>query len=106
LRYQGGIAGDFWHSDHGQNRADEITLDRIVVDEDERIEADIQFLSDGPDVARLVIPVHHEGSDVASLEKHLGVRVEGGDRIRFIVLGADGQDYAAPGKITRIALES
>jgi hypothetical protein len=34
------------------------------------------------------------------------VRVEGGDRIRFIVLGADGQDYAAPGKITRIALES
>src|SRR2546421_6270229 len=90
-----GILGEFWHRYHGKAFADARPLDRVVVYEDEAIEADIQSRRNGLEVFRLVMPVCDEGGDISSLKNHFRVIFKHRLSSRRIVLGADGKNDSA-----------
>ena len=99
------IVRHFRHRHHRQFAAHQIALERVVVDEDQRIETDVQLLGDGADVLRLVRPVGDEAGDVGALQHHLRMLLERLQRVRLVVLGAHREDDAALGQIARVVLE-
>ena len=90
----GRIFGHFRHRDHRQLAPDQAALHRIVVDENQRIDPDIERRRDGSDIVRLVRPIGDETGDILGLQDHLWMVLERKKRIRFIVLGADGENDA------------
>ena len=93
------------HRHHRQRRAHARALDRVVVDEDQAVEADVQRLGDRAQVGRLVVPVGDEGGDVGPLQHHLGMVAEGRLGDRRVVLRAHREHDAALAQLLRIALQ-
>ena len=78
------------NGDHRQAGAHLIAFDRVVIDENQRIETDIQLVRDGFEIGRLVGPVGDEGgeipADIIVTATGLNVQLFGG-----MTLTVDGQ---------------
>ena len=85
--------------------ADEVALERVVVEENQGIQADIKLFGDGAEVGGLIVPIGAEGGDIGSAQHHFGVFFERFERVGFVVLGADGEDDAAAGEILGVFLD-
>ncbi len=88
------VRRQFGNGDLGKGRAHPVALVRVVVDEDEGVEAQAQPLGDPAQIGRLVVPVGHEGGDLAWPQHHLGMVFECLQGVGRIVLGDDRQHDA------------
>ena len=79
----------------GQRLADARALDRVVVDEDDRLQTEVQLLHEVGDVLRLVAPVDAPAGEVLLLDDHLGVDCDRFERDGLFVLADDGERDAA-----------
>jgi hypothetical protein len=82
------------HGDHRQALAHPRPLDRIVVDEHQAIDADVEPRRDGFQVLRLVVPIGLEGGEIRAAENHFGMIAKRRFGDLGVVLGADGQNDA------------
>src|SRR5260221_4398468 len=82
-----------------------ISLKGIVVGEDDGIQPDVEPLGDPAKIGGLVVPIDGEAGDVGTAKKHVGMRIERGERMALLVLGRYGEDDAAAREIARIALK-
>ena len=99
------IIRKLWHSYHREFSPDEIPLEWIVIDEDERIQTNVKFVCDPSYVFGLVIPVRDETSYIGAFQDHLRMLLERGERVGFIVLRAYRQDNAAVCLLKSIILQ-
>ena len=89
------IGGHFRHGHHRQLAADLGAFDGIVVEKDQRIEADVESGGDGAQIGRLVTPIGDENGDMFLAQHHVGVVAERRARDILVILGADGEDDPA-----------
>ena len=82
------------HRDHRQALADARPLDRIVVDEHEAIDADVEPCRDRFEVLRLVVPIGLEGGEIRAAKHHFGMIAKRRFGDLGVVLGADGENDA------------
>ena len=75
--------------------AHHVALERIVVDEDHGVEADVEYLLNLPDIVHLRFPVGHKDGDVVQTQHHVGMLLERFFGLVFVVLAADADDDAA-----------
>ena len=101
----GRLFGHLRDGNHGQLRAHQAPLGRVIVDKDKRIQADAKLFGNGAKIGGLVGPVRHIAGDVLPAQDHLGMPFEGFKRIGFVVFGADSQDYAPLGELFGIVLK-
>ena len=99
------ILGQFRHHDLGQELAHDVALERIVVEEDQRIEADVQGLLDKADIVGLVVPVGDEDGNILFLERHVGMLAERQDGVGVLVLADHGENDPAPFQFANELLE-
>ena len=89
------IGGQLDHVDHRQFGSNRGPFDRIVVDEHQRVQADVERLGDLAQVVGLGVPIGANGGEVLPLEQHLGMRVERVEHGLLVVLARHGQQEAA-----------
>ena len=63
----GRVGAEMHHRDLGQLLAHQLALGRVVVGEDEAVDAEVQVLRDAPQPARLVVPRAFEGGEIRAL---------------------------------------
>ena len=95
---RGIVVGDLRHRDFRQFAAYQVALERVIVEEHQAVDADVQLAGDPAQVGRLVVPVGDEAGDVGAAQQHLGMLVERQPRIGLVVLRADREDHAALGQ--------
>ncbi len=100
-----GVFAHFRHRNHRQLPAHQVAFEGVVVDEHKGIEADVQLGGDAAEIGGLVVPIDGEGGDVAALQHHFRVPVEGFQPVRLIVFGAQCQDHAAACQFPAVVLE-
>ena len=103
--HPGRVLRDFRHRHHRQLTADQGALGRVVVHEHHRIQADAEAVGDGAQIAGLVLPVGLETGDIHALQQHVRMPLERLHRVGLVVLGAHGQNHAAPCLLARIVLQ-
>ena len=81
-----------------------LALGRIVVDEHQRIGADVQLPRDGPQALRFGMPADFEGREVPLSQQHRGVPVDDLQGIGGVVLARHGENDAAAVKVEQHAL--
>src|SRR5207302_2651355 len=91
--------------DLGKAARDELALERVVVDEDDRIEADLQLRRQRAYVSRLVVPVRLERAEIIEAQNHVRKRLECFARNLRIVLAGDRQNDPSLLQFLQIALE-
>ncbi len=64
LDEQDRIRGQLDHVDLRRTLPDPVTLDRVVVEKRDRVEADVELVRNGPEVRGLVVPVDANGGKV------------------------------------------
>src|SRR5690606_32057395 len=97
-----GIRGQGNHRYHGQQRGDQFALGRIVVDEDDALEAHVELGGDLAKVRRLVAPVAPDRAKVLPLERQMRVALEHLPDHRKVVLAADREDHAAIAQLAQV----
>ena len=106
LKIKGRVLGQVGHDDVRQELAYDVALERIVIEKDERIEADVQRLLDEPNVVGLVVPVGDKNGNILFLQHHvrmLAKRQHGG---RVLVLAHHRQNDSAPFQFANERLEA
>ena len=91
----GRIVGHFWHGHFRGQLSHQGPLCRVVVDENQGVQADVEPPGDLAEVGRLIIPIGDETGDVIHPQHHLGVLLEDLPGDRLLVLAANGQQDAA-----------
>src|SRR5262249_32871049 len=69
-------------------------FDRVVVDEDQTVDSDVEAGRDGLEGFRFVVPVGQESRDVGAAKEHFRVLAKCSLRDLRVILGADGQNNA------------
>ncbi len=67
-----GVLRQLQHVDLGQRLAHVLALERVVIDEHDRAEPDVQLGGNGGDVLRLAVPVGPERDEVVAAADHVG----------------------------------
>ena len=94
------------HRLHVRKRCGDLgALGRIVVDENERVEAEPESLSDLGELLGLPAPVRDEGGEVGQPEPHPRVPLERRPRGLRVVLGGDREKNAPAGQGQKVLLE-
>ena len=93
------VGAQLGHSHLGQGPAHLGSLNRVVVQEHQRIRPDVKAPGDVLQVRSLVLPVGNKNSDVVLLEQHARVFTERQSGCGVIVLGAHGKHNSAPTQI-------
>src|SRR5579863_10618909 len=75
---------------------DAIALNRVVVDEHDRIEAEIKLLRKLLDVARFVVPVDSPAGKIFCSQDHFGMRRDRFECDTLIVFAHDPEQHPAP----------
>ena len=100
------VVGQLGRDDLRQRVSHQLALERAVVQEHDRVEADVQRLADAADVVGLGPPVGDEDRDVLLAQHHVGMALEGLERGRVVVLAAHGEHDAAPLELAQILLQA
>ena len=94
-----GLAGEF-QGEHlrtvGLNFG---AFDRVVVDEDEAVETQVQFSGEGFQVLGFGLPVNFGGDDPIARQGHIGTAIEHRPDIRFHVFAAQTQQHPGIGAV-------
>ena len=101
-----GVVAQLGHSHLGQRLAYLRTLRRVVVEQDQRIQADVEALGNAFEVRGLVLPVGNKDGDVVFFEQHAGVLLKRQPGGGLVVLRAHRQHNATPAQIQRHRLHS
>ncbi len=80
--------------DLGQHLLHQAAFDRVVVEEHERIEPEVQFTRERAQVGRLQLPVDPMGHDMAERQMHVRALLENAKHIGFSVLARETDEHA------------
>ena len=100
-RIKGRIVGQFGDRDEGKLAADLHAFGRIVVEEHERVDADVEGRGNRPQIGRLVRPVSLKDGDMILTQEHVRMIAEGKARVVLVVLAADRKNDASRPKLQR-----
>jgi hypothetical protein len=89
-----------------QELANDRALGRIVVEEDQRFEAESELVGERFDVGSLVFPVRLEDGEMLFAQQHLGMLAEGRARNIVVVLGRDSEHNSAFAQRQRVPLNA
>ena len=89
------VLRDFRDRDHRQALAHAGPLDRIVVDEHESVDPNVELGRDRLEILRLVVPIRLEGGEVGAAQDHFRMIAKRGLGDPGVVLGAYGEDDSA-----------
>ena len=86
---------DLENRDLGQKFSDEVAFERVVVDEDERIQTDIEFHRKLHQVRGLIFPVDAPSDEMRALQTARGMGVEHLEHVGLVVFAAERDEHAA-----------
>src|SRR5438874_1842076 len=85
--------------------ANEVPFEWIVVQENHRIQSDLQEVAYHPDIVGLVLPICHKDRNVVEFQSHAWVFQERPPRIFRVVLAADRQQDSSPFQRKKVLLK-
>ena len=100
-----GVPGPFDRQHLGAPRAHLGALDRVVVQEHEAVEAEVQPAGERAEVLRLGQPVDHRRDDVLAEGEQIPAGLEDAPHVGFLVLAAQADEHALSGEANKRAVQ-
>jgi hypothetical protein len=93
------------HTDLRRELSDQIALERRVVDQHHRVEADVEAIDHAAEVVRFVVPVGNEAADIGLGQHHVAVLLKRLASLVLVVLAANPEDDPARAELLQPQLE-